>query len=534
MRSAESVRWDEALHASIGSVLDAIGSDAVRLASDPAARALSVAHAVLYDSFDDLAPVSRGVLLAAGLRPGAPLCALIRVAAGQGFHAVVVKTGGADLTEELRTADSCGVALIVVEDGLAWLQLERLLTTAIEGSRAATEPALSSLPVGDLFSLVNAIAAATGGAATIEDLHRRVLAYSTLEGQAIDAERTDGILGRQVPDLPENDQQYRELYLSPVPLVFPPTDTGLGRLACAVRAGTHPIGSIWCVDTGGNLTPDAHHLLAEAGELAALHLLRARSAEDVARQQRADLVRGLLESGDAAAMHQLGLRGTGALWVLAVEPADSGAPVDLTRLVDVLALELSARTERSGCGLVGGRAYAVFGPGRALPGDLARTVVRAAGTALRTGLRGGVGGPAASPAEVGPARRQADAVTTLLAARPALGDVALAEEVRDELTLARLAEQHPPATLSGVAAAVLDLDRTQGTDHAVLLRAWLAGLGDVRATARRLSVHPNTVRYRLARLRDLVGLDPSRPDQLLLVWLALRLDDPAADADRGQ
>ncbi|MDP9365502.1 MAG: helix-turn-helix domain-containing protein [Chloroflexota bacterium] len=45
--------------------------------------------------------------------------------------------------------------------------------------------------------------------------------------------------------------------------------------------------------------------------------------------------------------------------------------------------------------------------------------------------------------------------------------------------------------------------------------------------AARLSVNPNTVVYRLRRIRDLTGRDPSTVDDLLLFALGLRLLDTA-------
>ena len=45
----------------------------------------------------------------------------------------------------------------------------------------------------------------------------------------------------------------------------------------------------------------------------------------------------------------------------------------------------------------------------------------------------------------------------------------------------------------------------------------------VRVTAERLSVHPNTVSYRLAKVRQLVGRDPTRFSDLseLVAWARL-------------
>jgi DNA-binding PucR family transcriptional regulator len=52
------------------------------------------------------------------------------------------------------------------------------------------------------------------------------------------------------------------------------------------------------------------------------------------------------------------------------------------------------------------------------------------------------------------------------------------------------------------------------------LRSWLVHMGDNRSVAADLQVHPQTVRYRLARLRELFGTtldDPTVRLELLLV-----------------
>ena len=60
------------------------------------------------------------------------------------------------------------------------------------------------------------------------------------------------------------------------------------------------------------------------------------------------------------------------------------------------------------------------------------------------------------------------------------------------------------------------------------LRAWLAEQGRLGAVATRLGVHPQTARYRLARLRDLFGESLDDPDERFWLEVALRVDaEPA-------
>ncbi len=61
------------------------------------------------------------------------------------------------------------------------------------------------------------------------------------------------------------------------------------------------------------------------------------------------------------------------------------------------------------------------------------------------------------------------------------------------------------------------------------LGAWIAEQGRVGPTAQRLGVHPQTVRYRLARLRELFGPALDDPDERFWLELALRVEGGASD-----
>lgn len=67
-------------------------------------------------------------------------------------------------------------------------------------------------------------------------------------------------------------------------------------------------------------------------------------------------------------------------------------------------------------------------------------------------------------------------------------------------------------------------DETTGGDLVETLRRYLASGAQVRATAKALGVHENTVRYRLGRIEHVTGLDMRRFDALLAAQLAFQVD----------
>ncbi|MCY7287383.1 MAG: helix-turn-helix domain-containing protein [Cryobacterium sp.] len=473
-----------------------------------------------------------GILLGIGLHPEAPESATaIREAARSGFGAVVIKSLALSVETLTAVADVEGIALLVVDDEIEWRQLDALVSSALVSATEA-KGSLSAPAVGDLFALANAIAAMVGGATAIEDMQERVLAYSTLPGQPIDEERREGILGRQVPALPGNVEQYATVFRSTKAVRMPGLTSKLGRLAVAVRAGAQPLGSIWVVDPQGDLDDHADQALEHAADIAALHMLRARSAADLARQQQAELMRRLLEGGEDAhlVVDQMGLDTSGPFVVLAFQPefGPTGDESRMARLIDLIAMQCEIHQHGSECVLIGNTVYALFAGPTGVEVDsaeaLASRLIARAKTALDVEVRASVGSVAATTGQISRSRHDADLVLLLLANQPTSASVASAREVRSRLMLLELAKvlRDTPRLFSLHARRILEFDARSGTDYAKTIRTYLDCGRDSAATSARLSLHQNTLRYRLRRAGDLFGVDLTNPDDTLALWLSLR------------
>jgi DNA-binding PucR family transcriptional regulator len=68
-----------------------------------------------------------------------------------------------------------------------------------------------------------------------------------------------------------------------------------------------------------------------------------------------------------------------------------------------------------------------------------------------------------------------------------------------------------------------DHDRRRSTSYLETLRAYLDAFGDVSAAAEAVSLHPNSFRYRLRRIRELTGVDLGDRDDRLVMAIQLRL-----------
>ena len=136
-----------------------------------------------------------------------------------------------------------------------------------------------------------------------------------------------------------------------------------------------------------------------------------------------------------------------------------------------------------------------FGPGPVVVGPVVRELARAVGSA-----RAAMSGRRAAPAWP-------------QAPRPCAAGALLPERA---LAGAGHARRHLAQDVYGQLAA-------HPGDLLVTLEAWFDEGASVEGTARRLFVHPNTVRYRLGRIEDVTGYAPQEPRDAYALRLALTL-----------
>ncbi|MHB2022337.1 MAG: PucR family transcriptional regulator [Mycobacteriales bacterium] len=512
----------------------------LQVLSAPRGLDVTVGEPVLYDPLDEASAQANDLVLGVGLDPSSPGCLRsLRALADANACAVILRQATPLTPSSLERAD-LGIAVLATPAEVSWGQLYTLLRTAMS-ARASARSSTDSVPIGDLFALANALASMVGGATTIEDPRSQVLAYSSL-GHPTDPARREAILGRQVPPdwmgKLERAGVFRRLWQGEDPVEV--DDFGepemRRRLAIAVRTAGEIIGSIWVVEGDAPLGAEAASALREGARIAAIHLLRHRSSEDLERRRKADALRGLLEGRGAVQAHAqvLGLDVDTTVVVVALAQPPAGeaeATVRAQRAADLVALHFEAYRRRAACAPVGSTVYALLptagpgGPERRK--ELVATVVRRAADSLHVPLRGGIGRPVAGLAEVAVSRREADQAARALLGDPLARSVVDIDEVRARVVLTELAELarvRPELTL-GPLGVLAEHDRDKNTTYLATLRAYLDAFGDIALAAETLNVHPNTLRYRVRRLSEISGLDLLDPDERLVAELQLRFLD---------
>ncbi|WP_027944064.1 helix-turn-helix domain-containing protein [Amycolatopsis taiwanensis] len=494
---------------------------------------ITVRGVAILDPDDELGGRPGELILVIGAR-GREAVRYVRVAAKSGASAVAVKADGK--RDDLRAAaEDNGIALLTVRPQVRWDQLQTVIREVLEG---ATLAAASDAEHGDLFGLAQTVAVLTAGSVSIEDAGNRVLAYSRSDDD-IDEMRRLSILGWEGPEqylaLLRKWGVYQRLRSSEdVVRVDERPEFGIRqRLAVGIRAGTQHLGTIWVQQGRRPFAEQAESALLGAARIAAVHLLRRRGSVGI--RSREDLVAGLLEgriSADLVA-GQLGLDPAASAIVLALAPREieHDRPTHELRQLEISnVVSVHATSYRRGAlvGTVGSRVYAVLPevpPHQAEPA--LQAVTRHVVAALdRAGVRtqAGIGSPVPVLGEVVASRSEADRVLDAMARTPGR-DLATIADLRAEILLdetLRLLEVNPDLRDPAVDALAAH-DAAQGSEFVPSLLAYLDALGDVRAAAAGLNIHPNTLRHRIRRATAVSGLELGDPRERLVCHLQLLL-----------
>ncbi|WP_282085363.1 PucR family transcriptional regulator [Streptomyces tendae] len=518
----------------------------------PRGSRVPVADVVLHDPGEERDDGSRAasglILLAVGVDVASPEAIdVLRGADRAGAAAVVLRRGtrgpGAAL---LEAAASGRTALLTRRPGQGWTEVLGQLRTALAHSAPTGTSGVEGLRLGDLPGLANTVAALVGGAITIEDPQSRVLAYSRMDHEP-DPMRRLTILGQEVPrwrvDELRESGFFQALWSTDGVVRLPADDRYAERLAVAVRHGPEVLGSLWAAADGRPLAEDAAAALHTAARAAVPHLSHHQTWGRAAARARESAVHALLDgSGQAARVaHEAGVAPGRPYTVMVAEaygsrdlrrePAPAAGSVAEQRVLDVLALQAAAYRPGSVTARSGRRLYVLLPAGEGET-DPARDLLAAARSVPRGVVFAGVGPVTADLSALPAAREAAELVVRVLgerAARRPAADVESAAatfgELVPEVSALRVLDRIAPLweSLSGPVHAMVEHDRAHGSEYGASAAAYIDAFGDTATAAGRLNVHPNTLRYRLRRARELFGVDLADPTLRFLADIGLRL-----------
>ncbi|HEY1104836.1 MAG TPA: PucR family transcriptional regulator, partial [Agromyces sp.] len=379
----------------------------------PPLPSVAVTGTEFVDIAEELGDVASTLLLAPSTASlsTARLAALAGAAAEHGAAGLALKCSADRVPALAAIVESTGLPLVRVADRISWRLLDAQLTHLL-GEAEASLAAPQQRGAEPLFAIANELAEFFGGSVAVEDLSRNILAYSSVPGQLIDTLRTHGILARQVPASPYNDDQYRTVLRSDRPIKYPRLGDEEPRVAFAIRAGALPLGSIWAIDASGEapVTAEQEARMRRASALAGAHLLDDLRAHATDQRPREDRLRTLLTGIDLTGTEfaELGIDEDRGAALLAFEVPSAG-PTAVAQLRSTVIRHLVLNRPDAVAVAHRSRVYALFAAGSV---DEATTVaeplVPLVDRLVGPGTRIAVTGPAHRSGDVAGARDLAD------------------------------------------------------------------------------------------------------------------------------
>lgn len=379
-------------------------------------------------------------------------------------------------------------------------------------------------PIDDVFAFCNHIAWQAGGPVLLHDSSWGVVAYSTLN-QALDEGRRSIILRRAVPSsdtesevLAEAQEQFDAGTNSFEIQAYPGVQAR--RVVAPVRMlGVH-VGSIWIAESAGALHPDALDIAEHAAKQASFYF---QLRDDQRRREAERFARLLLEGNqDETLLAQyLGIPAASRVRVVAVWHGEGSLREETREVARVIAERQSVEHLRLE---TDDRIYVAFYDGsgtseyltpasRAFIHDMAaaddRLLVGAGRTTTRLGH---------APSS----KVDADRIISYLQRTPGerMGSI---NTLRNQIALMRLVEilegQFEP--LPDRLRALSPLEPADREEALRTLDAYFSHPGNASQAAREVHVHPNTFRYRLAKVSELLGVDLEDRDERLLLEIEL-------------
>lgn len=310
-----------------------------------------------------------------------------------------------------------------------------------------------------------------------------------------------------------------------------------------VRAGADLLGVLAVAVATAALDEDGRRRALEHGStVLALEMAKDRAAAEVERRLRGDLVEQLLGGGLEAdeaerLAHQaerLGHNLPARAWVVAIEPDDPEAESELAARgrqgrLDAVLGDLVRRRAPGALALVRATSAVLLLPQEVAPDlaaaeRLAALAMAAAAPLVRPGtLSAGVGNLAAGVSEL--ARSHVEARQAVRLSRRA-GQSARVTSYRSLGAFRLLLEVQSPEVLRGfveeVLGPLLKYSESRETPLLETLEALVAARWVRRAAARALSIHINSMSYRVERIEGLSALSLDDPETRVAVAIALR------------
>jgi PucR family transcriptional regulator, purine catabolism regulatory protein len=462
--------------------------------------------------------------------------------------------------EMLREADRLNVPLFTVAEDVQMVDLmapllERIINAehwrlkrSIDIHRRFTELVLDGKGVKEICAT---LAELLESAVVIEDASFHLLAHA---GGAGDPHRKETIQRQGTPQRvlfdPQVQRMLREVEATRGPVkvpAFPHVGMSRERLIAPILAANQVLGYISVLDHPPHNEELAFMAIEQAALVLALAVAKERELSEVEGRVRGEFLEDLLHGtyGEEAAAQRrarhLGYPLHGNHIVMLVDIDDFRGFIGSRQVsedaIQALKREFLRRVTgvvRSSYGraLVQGRSDSVAAllPVGTEPGDY-QARGHALGLQIRENISDwkpgftvsvGFSGPAEAPSGLAAAQREVISVMDSLARFKRWGQVVAVPELGLTGLLAAVTDERLVDYTRRHLGPLVEHDAARKGSLVPTLRAYLE-TGEQQEAAKRLRVHPNTLRYRLDRIREISGVDLEDPETRLNMAVALRV-----------
>ncbi len=487
----------------------------------------------------------------------------------------VARAGGAGLVvkparylrqlpvEMVEEADRLQLPLFELDDDVPFVELmepllERIihaehwrLKRSLEIHSRFTELVLDGKGINEIARTLSGL---LGSAVSVEDASFHLLAHAG--GSANDPHRKETIQRHGTPARviydPQVQRMLREVEALRHPVrvpAFPHVGMNKERIIAPIFAANQLLGYISVIDSPPDQEELAKMAVEQAALVAAFAITKEREVAEVEGRVRGEFLDDLVQGtyGDEAAAQRrarhLGYPIQGLHIYLRVDIDDFRSLLRSKQVTEDAIQALKREYFRRVSGAVRGfhqRALlgahsdsvsALVPAGGAAELDEARRRMHALGLQIQEAIAAwkpgfsvsvGFSAPVEAPHGVAGAHREVKAVMETLARFRRWGQVVSVPELGLTGLLAAVNHERLVEFAGRHLGALNEHDRQRGGGLVETLKAYLE-TGEQQAAARRLQIHPNTLRYRLDRIREITGAELEDAETRLNLAIAIRI-----------
>lgn len=443
----------------------------------------------------------------------------------------------ADGLEQLRHSwEQRGLPVPVTARKSRWVDWGEMYSLVSRMLRTEGQEKHGELPHESLSALADFVTEQSAASITIEDLRSQVLAYSSTDA-AVDSLRASTILQRAIPRW-RVQELMAEGFLPAIwraqDVVERQNDDGAtDRLVMPIRSQESTIGTVWAAPSENTDIDTLRDLLRDAAEVAAPLVLRQQVTTNLETHLHQQALHSLL-SGEGhlrSAAGMLGLSDEGQYCVMAYnENAEHLDSVEF-HLAAVLPGFRSTTLRTSGRDRHGIQHRVLLASAQNFEDTRPERIQQHLRRTLPStcSIQAVIAPQVNSLSEISDAVREAQLGLQALELQPCLDPhpttIRSTTSLSDSIELLKVvtSETVDAAQLCVPLDTLASHDAEHGTHLMDTVQAALAHPGNHSAAARVLNIHSNSLRYRLARIREISGIHLDEHSSRLRTELALLL-----------